>query len=129
MTGAGAEKEPGMATKKHMLVVAVVGVLAVSGCTAGTTPGASGPSSSSPSVAASPTVTPTPVAPTPTATVAKALGCTTDQVSVIVGKSSGAAGTLVQEMDVHNTSAVTCTLEGHPFISPYGKQPQGGGTV
>jgi hypothetical protein len=50
-------------------------------------------------------------------------------LSVIVGQDSGAAGTLVQEMDPHNTSPVTCTIEGHPFISPYGLVKQGSSMV
>ncbi|GIG63141.1 hypothetical protein Lfu02_75130 [Longispora fulva] len=120
-----------------MLVLAAVGVLAVGGCASGSTPPVAAPQGASPSSTASataaataaktaPAPAPKTVAP-PTGVAVK--GCTTDQVNVIVGESSGAAGTLVQEMDVHNTSAVTCTLTGRPFVSVYGKVPQGGGTV
>ena len=41
----------------------------------------------------------------------------------------GAAGTLVQRFVVTNSGATPCTMNGEPFISPYGPQPQGGGQV
>jgi hypothetical protein len=41
----------------------------------------------------------------------------------------GAAGTLVQRFVVTNSGAAACTMNGEPFISPYGPQPQGGGQV
>ncbi|WP_412537950.1 DUF4232 domain-containing protein [Longispora sp. K20-0274] len=125
-----------MATRKYVLVLAAVGVLAAGGCTSDPTPPVAGSQGASPSgtASASAATTPAMTAPAPAPkTVAPSgspvKGCTTEQVNVIVGQSSGAAGTLVQEMDVHNTSAVTCTLTGRPFVSVYGKVPQGGGTV
>lgn len=126
-----------MAAKKYVLSVAVAGALALAGCASATTPATSDLSKSSPSVAASTIGAESPApavsaatmgVPAPTA-ANPIKGCTTGQVNVIVGQGSGAAGTLVQEMDVHNTSAVTCTLKGRPFISPYGKVKQGGTTV
>ncbi len=43
--------------------------------------------------------------------------------------SEGAAGTLVNRFVITNKGAHTCSLYGHPGISPYGKAQQGGSTV
>ncbi len=142
-----------MAAKKYMFALTVAGALLLAGCHSSTVTGSSGLStgapatgeSSAPSTAepSTPATTPAPSAPAPSVTVTKTVappivktttaapvkGCTTSQVNVIVGQDSGAAGTIVQEMDVHNTSSHTCTIKGRPFISPYGKLKQGSSTV
>jgi hypothetical protein len=70
-------------------------------------------------------------APVPTTTtVAQAVQpCTTSGVTVTASSGQGAAGTLVQRFVVTNNGAAACTMNGEPFISPYGPQPQGGSQV
>ena len=57
------------------------------------------------------------------------LACTNLHLKVRTSTSEGAAGTLVNRFVVTNMGAHTCSLYGHPGISPYGKAQQGGSTV
>jgi Protein of unknown function (DUF4232) len=130
-----------MAATKFMFALTVAGAMMLTGCHSTTVAGSAGPANPAPSTAVSvqsstasasapaPAVTVTKTVAAPPNTAKPATGCTTSQVNVVVGQNSGAAGTLVQEMDVHNTSTHTCTLKGHPFISAYGKLKQGSTTV
>jgi len=83
-----------------------------------------------PKTATTTSTTATTLPPATTTTAAQAAQpCTTTGVSVTSSSSQGAAGTLVQRFIVTNTTAAPCGMNGAPFISPYGPQPQGGGTV
>ena len=82
-----------------------------------------------PAVTTSTTSTTTTTAPPPTTTTAALQACTTGGVSVASSTMQGAAGTLVQRFVVTNSGAAACSMNGEPFISPYGPQPQGGGEV
>jgi hypothetical protein len=85
------------------------------------------PAKNKPAVTTSTTTT---TAAAPTTTTAAALqACATNGVSVASSTMQGAAGTLVQRFVVTNSGAATCSMNGEPFISPYGLQPQGGGQV
>jgi hypothetical protein len=68
-------------------------------------------------------------APTTTTTAAASQACKSSQVAVTASTSQGAAGTLVQRFLVTNNGSARCTMNGVPFISPYGPQPQGGSEV
>jgi len=109
----------GVAAKTSAVVLGAALVLA--GC------------SSAPKTAHPPAVTTstTTTAPAPTSTTAAqaAQPCTTSGVTVTASTGQGAAGTLVQRFLVTNNGAAACTMNGAPFISPYGPQPQGGGQV
>lgn len=57
------------------------------------------------------------------------LPCKTSQLSVEDDTNQGAAGTLVEEFSLHNTSSSTCRIIGRPQISPYGMLTQGSSKV
>jgi hypothetical protein len=86
------------------------------------------PSSNKPAVTTSTTTAPTPTT-SPTTTTAALQACATNGVSVASSLMEGAAGTLVQRFAVTNSGSAPCSMNGEPFISPYGPQPQGGGQV
>jgi hypothetical protein len=73
--------------------------------------------------------TATTLPPTTTTATQAVQPCTTTGVTVTSSSSQGAAGTLVQRFIVTNTTAGSCSMNGAPFISPYGPLPQGGSTV
>jgi len=73
--------------------------------------------------------TTTTVPPTTTSTAAQAMPCTTSQIGVTVSSGQGAAGTLVQRFIVTNNGASPCSMDGEPFVSPYGPQTQGASQV
>lgn len=76
------------------------------------------------------TTTTTAPAPSTTTTAAAALEpCPTNGVTVASSTMQGAAGTLVQRFVVTNSGAAACAMNGEPFVSPYGPQPQGGAQV
>jgi hypothetical protein len=85
------------------------------------------PAKNKPAVTTSTTTTTAP--PSTTTTAAALQPCPTSGVTVASSTMQGAAGTLVQRFVVTNSGATACSMNGEPFISPYGPQPQGGGQV
>jgi hypothetical protein len=55
--------------------------------------------------------------------------CGTSQVSVTPSTANGAAGKQVQRFVVTDTSNVKCQMQTNPFVSLFGPQQQGNGTV
>ena len=99
------------------------------------TPAPSVPPSQAPTVAPSTVVasgtptTPPPSAPATTSTGPAGPACTTADVQVSDDGESGAAGTEVETFTVTNSGTGPCEMSKWPFVSLYGPQKQGGGTV
>ena len=107
-------------------------VAALSGCSHGGTPAASGagtspahprtvaPATSVPP-ASPPTPSPSPSTPattTPAQPVAAALPiCTTGSLKLAVGPGDGAAGSIYYPLQFTNTSGAACTMYGYPGVS------------
>jgi hypothetical protein len=124
-------------TMIRKILVAGIGVataLALASCgSSSPAPGAAGLQnvSASPDISESPSAAPNPtvtVTATPTATNAPAGAkpCSSADLKVAAsGEDDGAAGTIVQRFLITNTSAVPCTMKGHPAITPFGLMKQG----
>jgi len=56
----------------------------------------------------------------PTTTAAGVPPCATGQLSVAVGQSQGAAGSLIVPLVFTNTGSTTCSLQGYPGVSIVG---------
>jgi hypothetical protein len=97
--------------------------VAVAGCGSnGTTGASSSPtgaaSSSSPAPTSGVTVSSSPSPASGGATQASGVpSCTTNGLSVKVGQTEGAAGSIYVTLDFTNTSGSTCTLYGYPGVS------------
>jgi hypothetical protein len=59
-------------------------------------------------------------ATTTTTTTAGVPPCTSSQLSVSVGQSQGAAGSLIVPLVFQNTGSTTCSLQGYPGVSIVG---------
>jgi hypothetical protein len=66
------------------------------------------------------TVAPSTPTSSPSTTAAGVAACTSGQLSVSVGQSSGAAGSLIVPLVFQNTSSTTCSLQGYPGVSIVG---------
>jgi hypothetical protein len=106
--------------------IGVATVLAVASCgSSAKAAGASGLQNVSASASSTPIPAPT-VTVTATATPAAAKPCANASLTVAAsGDNDGAAGTIVQRFLITNTSSTSCTMEGHPTISPFGLMTQG----
>jgi hypothetical protein len=111
---------------------AVLGAVAVlaTACTsaASSTPAAGSGSSGSPSAPGTPTTASgSPAAPaTSPAASARAAGvpsCATSDLTVTLGGSQGAAGSIYQTIDFTNSGSSECTLYGYPGVSLQGGTP------
>jgi hypothetical protein len=102
-----------------------VGVGALAACGSSPAPGAdsANPSASSAagstaSSAASPGPSNSPAAASASSSApAGPAGCLASALQAQLGASQGTAGTLYQVIDLTNTSAATCTLQGYPGVS------------
>jgi hypothetical protein len=71
----------------------------------------------SPTASATPTASPTPT-PTPTPTASAGVSrCTVSELSVTLGASNGAAGSVIVPIVFTNTSSAPCELHGYPGVS------------
>jgi len=66
------------------------------------------------------TVAPSTTTSSPTTTAAGVPPCTSGQLSVSVGQSQGAAGSLIVPLVFQNTGRTTCSLQGYPGVSIVG---------
>ena len=71
----------------------------------------------SPTPSATPTASPTPT-PTPTSTSSAGVSrCTVSELSVTLGASNGAAGSIIVPIVFTNTGSAPCELHGYPGVS------------
>jgi hypothetical protein len=66
------------------------------------------------------TVAPSTSTSSPTTTAAGVPPCASGQLSVAVGQSQGAAGSLIVPLVFTNTGSTTCSLQGYPGVSIVG---------
>jgi hypothetical protein len=99
---------------------ALIVLASVAGCSSSSSSSSSSsPSTSSPAAAGSSTVVPPPASPATSLSpaVAGPPPCATSGLSVTLGPSNGAAGSVYHTIVFTNTSGATCTLYGYPGVS------------
>jgi hypothetical protein len=109
-------------TLTGVCAITLMGVLAA-GCSSSISPKKSAPPTSTthPSTTTSSSTTSTTSAPsTPTSTLPGGEPCTSAHLSVAVGQSQGAAGTIYYPLVFTNTGSTSCTLDGYPGVSLVG---------
>jgi hypothetical protein len=116
--GGGTVVRSRLAIATAALVVVVGGAGLASVLLRGTPPGQVGvlnppPASPTPDAAPSPSDSAPAVAPTPTPVAPGIPSCLTPDLSITIGHSQGAAGTMYVPFDVTNHAARTCTLSGY----------------
>lgn len=122
--GSGSGPQPGGGSRGKTIAIVVLAIVLALVIAAiiwllvarnGTQPTAA---TTSPTPAVTPTPTATAATPRPTPTTTPAVArCTTDQLSVTLGSSNGAAGSTIVPIVFTNTGNTPCELHGFPGVS------------